>query len=519
MASVGSLAVQLVANGDGLSKGLKQAEKKISAFAGTVGGGGLFKTFGAGLSAAGGAVDSFFAPMKGLLGMVPLVGGALASFPTTVGGLADWFKQGSDAILATDKAAKRLGADVGDVAPILAAAGGDSEGLTRSLFKLQQRVQGLAEDDKSAVNAFGRLGVSFDMLAGRPLPQQLGIIADKINGLANPSERAAAAFSLFGKQGAELMPLLSKGSKGLQEAAARMNKLGFGLNAADVDQVRQADRAFKQIDLAVAGVKRQLAIGLAPVLTSAVEQIGALGVSFDGLADAAMSAAYAVAKVGTLGLGSGVDKAFSEMREKVNEARAKAEGDRLRNQLEGEIQRAYAKADAMKNVSGFLGPTAALFAPDAQKRAEEMAERFKKKFGEAPKPRQGEDLFSLFEKTQGVIDANQSPLDKFNKRVAELNKLTDKGGLGWDDYAVAVARAVDELDKGAKVEGPAALFQGSAEAMSAVSRAALAAGAGGGSAQDRIEKLLRQAKEQQEKQVEAARDTAKAVKQIFKRGI
>src|SRR5262249_4364049 len=52
-----------------------------------------------------------------------------------------------------------------------------------------------------------------------------------------------------------------------------------------------------------------------------------------------------------------------------------------------------------------------------------------------------------FARAGEIFKEVRTPLDQFQEKVTELNKLTMDGALGWDTYARAVGRAVDELER------------------------------------------------------------------------
>jgi len=102
-------------------------------------------------------------------------------------------------------------------------AGADKVGP--AIAKLQNNIFGAGEGSKEAVAAFGRMGLSMDELAGKTPTEQLALVASGISGIQDPSKRAATAIDVFGKSGAELLPLLTNFSGEMNEARATVGSM------------------------------------------------------------------------------------------------------------------------------------------------------------------------------------------------------------------------------------------------------------------------------------------------------
>jgi hypothetical protein len=105
-------------------------------------------------------------------------------------------------------------------------------------------------------------------------------VADEIAGIANPAQRAARAMELFGRSGAELLPLLQDGSGGIQALMADAERLGITFTKEQGVMADAADDAMTRIGAAANGLKMQLAIGLAPAVTEIAEAFASWLASF-----------------------------------------------------------------------------------------------------------------------------------------------------------------------------------------------------------------------------------------------
>lgn len=80
------------------------------------------------------------------------------------------------------------------------------DAITGGVNQLQKR---LASDDDGAVGAVKKLGLSLDDLKGKRPEDQFKAIAEKVGGIEDPMLRTKAATDLFGKSGADLLPVLT----------------------------------------------------------------------------------------------------------------------------------------------------------------------------------------------------------------------------------------------------------------------------------------------------------------------
>jgi hypothetical protein len=143
------------------------------------------------------------------------------------------------------------------------------EQLSTGLRKLSVNMLTVAQTGKGpAAEAFKTLGVAVSDATGRLRPGQ-DVLADVAEGFAHMQDGAtktALAVQIFGKSGAELIPLLNEGRAGLKEMGDEAAQLGLIID----QQTGTAAEAFNdnltRLKAAAGGVATQLAAGLAPAL-------------------------------------------------------------------------------------------------------------------------------------------------------------------------------------------------------------------------------------------------------------
>lgn len=130
---------------------------------------------------------------------------------------------------ALDESAQKMGVSVEALQELNFAAeqsGVSQEALAGAMNRLNKSVGQLAQGSKPAVEAFAKIGLSFDDLKGKSPDQQLRIIADALNRLPSVQERIAVGSQLMGRGFNQLLPLINGGSAALDKYAETSRKSG-----------------------------------------------------------------------------------------------------------------------------------------------------------------------------------------------------------------------------------------------------------------------------------------------------
>ncbi len=94
-------------------------------------------------------------------------------------------------------------------------------------------LDGLGTGLKSMQKFLADTSNGFQELRGFSPDEQFKAFADKIAAIQDPAERTAMAMKVFGKSGADLLPLLMEGGKGIDALQAKAEALGLGMSNAD----------------------------------------------------------------------------------------------------------------------------------------------------------------------------------------------------------------------------------------------------------------------------------------------
>lgn len=141
------------------------------------------------------------------------------------------------------------------------------ETVTAAVGKMQKTLGGLADETEGTFGRVDHLGLSLRELAQLEVHEQFAVIAQRINAIASPAQRTAAAMSVFGRSGADLLPLFAE----FDQWSAKADQFGF---VKDADSVRaMADLADQMQILGKLGKSVWGAIGsmAVPVLRQTTE--------------------------------------------------------------------------------------------------------------------------------------------------------------------------------------------------------------------------------------------------------
>jgi hypothetical protein len=194
-----------------------------------------------------------------------------------------------------------------------------AEKVGSSIAKMQKNIEDARDGSGTAANAFAMMGVSVDELEGKLPTEQFKILSSGIQSIDDPTQRAAAAMGVFGKSGAELLPLLTNLEGELGEARDTVGSMAEIMDRRNATFDAVGDR-FKTIGEKVrdfaAGILDK-ALPAIDAITSALSRIDAAKIG-QNLADAFLGGEKAMSgfqsavdaiSVGELGLAF---KAFFE---------------------------------------------------------------------------------------------------------------------------------------------------------------------------------------------------------------
>ena len=229
--------------------------------------------FTTGLAKARGELGSFSSAAK--IGFAAVGAAALAA--GTALGVA--VKRSLDHADALGKAAQKAGVSVQALSRLEYAArlsDVSMEGLTGSLTKLGKAMVDATTDKTGAASiAFKALGIDVRDASGNIRDSNAVFldIADRFGRMEDGATKSTLAMQLFGKAGAELIPLLNSGRDGLKQMADEADRVGFTLKTSTTDAAQAVNDSFTRLGLAFEGVSNRVTEAALPSLKNLTDTL------------------------------------------------------------------------------------------------------------------------------------------------------------------------------------------------------------------------------------------------------
>jgi hypothetical protein len=266
MSVIGKVSAVFTANSSGLVSGVNKAASSMRRMEG--------------------ATASLRSGMNALVAIqgAQLFGSIASTASNYVRSLVSMGAAQAEVIDQQSKLAARVGMTYGEFSGLALAgdlAGVGMDTIAKAATKADIAFVKAQQGSKTAQAAFATLGLSMDELAGMSAADRFKAISAAIAALPTEAQRAAAATALFGKAGAELLPLFAGGAEGIAEAAAQAERLGLALTTAQGQDVEAMNDAFTLASKSIAGVVQQVVAYLAPAIKNVADTftnlVGSIG--------------------------------------------------------------------------------------------------------------------------------------------------------------------------------------------------------------------------------------------------
>lgn len=254
MATAVGLSFQLTASSVGMSQGVNDAAKQLGRL---------------GTSAQKAAAD------LGVLKTIEIGRAFLSGIERIGTSFASYVNNITSSVEATSNLSRELGISFEQLTQLQLAAqlsGASAEDLARAFTKAQVTIAKAANGGKEATQALASIGLSAGDFQGLTSSEQFTLIANAINGIADPAQRAAAAVAIFGKSGAALLPVFRELGGNLEQAQELLAKFNGGVSEEQAARVNAIGDAFDQVGAAIKIVATQALAALQPALTQATSE-------------------------------------------------------------------------------------------------------------------------------------------------------------------------------------------------------------------------------------------------------
>lgn len=265
MAVISNLIVNLGAKTGQLDKAVDGTKKKVD---------GLKQKTSESTSKSAGLASMLGGKLAGAAG---LAGGAFAKMGQIASQAFQSLKQSiNQAFIELDKLGKtadKIGLSTEALAGLqhgAEQAGMSVEDINQVLLDLEKKTGEAAMGTGEAVAAFQKLQINARDFSMLDTDDKLDVLADKLQGVTNHSEKLAIANKLMGEKGAAALKLMENGSAGLKQYRQEAEAFGLTVTRQEAQGIEDMNDAWDEAKKSLVGVGRQLAVVLAPLL----EKIG-----------------------------------------------------------------------------------------------------------------------------------------------------------------------------------------------------------------------------------------------------
>lgn len=209
-------------------------------------------------------------------------------------GLAAMAKNAINTADEMGKTAQKMGITVESLSALNYAAGLSDvslEQLKTGFGQLNKSMVEANDPASAAAAAFKYLGVEVKNADGsyRKADEVFKDVAQSMSKLPDGTSKSAVAMEIFGKAGADLIPLLNSGRAGLEELRAEAEKLGLIISTETAKQAENFNDSLTRVGNAATGVGLSIAKEVLPTLNALAAQMIETVTKGEGFKDFAKS--------------------------------------------------------------------------------------------------------------------------------------------------------------------------------------------------------------------------------------
>lgn len=219
-----------------------------------------------------------FSKLKGKIGEFSGALGALGAAFGAVG-VGAWIKGAINEADEIGKMSQKIGIAVDELSALKYAAELSDvsfEQLGVGMKQFSRNIIEASEGSKEQSEAFEKLGVSLDGIksGSEGTYELMERVAGKFAGMENGAAKTALAMKLFGKSGADLIPLLNSGEDGLKAMREEADRLGIVLDERTAKAAEEFNDNLTRLKNGVKGASLELAETMLPTLLKLEEWLG-----------------------------------------------------------------------------------------------------------------------------------------------------------------------------------------------------------------------------------------------------
>lgn len=406
--------------------------------------------FQAGLSRAGKSMD-------GLAKKVAVFGAAVgAAMTAAVGALSVSVKRTIDEADNMAKSAQKFGVGIEELSRLKHAAdlsGVSLETLGKGMQRLSRNMTDAEQGLQAPKRAFDALGISIKNSDGtlKSSTQIMTEVAGRFGAMEDGAAKTSLAMQLFGRAGAEMIPMLNGGADGLREMMHEAENLGIVIDTKTAKAAEAFNDNLTRLGRAKDGLILKVTAALLPTLELLSDKFIDLVKDGDVIRDMAgrlvKALAWIAQEVGQLAiLSSRLSAEFAGMSEAFSRLMTGDFSGAWDAFQKGQETSAQMAEDLRKSIASIFSGEGVDGKQDRLGSAGKKAgEKFIANFESATKGKIQVD--PMFAEGAQIMQSLMTPLERYRDTIANLNILLDQGAISQDTYNRAVLQAQDAFDK------------------------------------------------------------------------
>lgn len=175
-----------------------------------------------------------------------------------------------------DKMSKRTGVAARGLSELAFAteqSGASLPDLEKGIKGMQRALFDADRGSKEIVDSLAEVGLTAADLKGKLPEEQFTILAGRIGAIKDPSLKAALSMKIFGRAGAQLLPLMNEGVGGIRALREEAVLLGRSMSGEEAASAAAYTDAMNRVKSVLIGVKNQVGAALAPLFTQLANRI------------------------------------------------------------------------------------------------------------------------------------------------------------------------------------------------------------------------------------------------------
>jgi hypothetical protein len=302
-----------------------------------------------------------------------------------------------------------------------------TDSLSSAFVKMNVALSEAATGGKVQIEALAALGLTYKELKALAPEDQFTIIADRINKLGNSSDKARAEVALFGKAGADLAGLFSKGAEGILHAREEAERIGQSFSEETLKTFEEAHQSIDRLEQSFSALSLTLVAKVAPALNHMLDSVTAL-VTGDEL----LKLKDEINQLTNTSQGGGFYQGFGGGFNVVKSQQAALdEANRLKAQLALQTSSLVVNPNSLK-LGGLLEGSAPGFQPNPN----DVLQPFHSTLGreQLGSGKVNPAVQQYLDDTAALQEAGGKASDEFSKTQAQLKGALDDGAISLEDF-------------------------------------------------------------------------------------